>query len=49
MSQKEREKDRENNGYLDVRQKERKQWVLRHPPVRIKDSPYSQKILEGEV
>jgi hypothetical protein len=23
--------------------------VLRHPPVRIKDSPYSQKILEGEV
>jgi hypothetical protein len=30
------EKERENNGYLDARQKERKQWVLRHPPVRIK-------------
>jgi hypothetical protein len=30
------EKERENNGYLDARQKERKQWVLQHPPVRIK-------------
>jgi hypothetical protein len=38
-----RERERENNGYLDARQKKRKQWVQRHPPVRIKDSPYSQR------
>jgi hypothetical protein len=30
------EKESKNNGYLDACQKERKQWVLRHPPVRIK-------------
>jgi hypothetical protein len=31
-----RKRERENNGYLDARQKERKQCVLRHPLVRIK-------------
>jgi len=40
MSQK---KERENNGYLDARQKERKQWVQRHPPERIKYSPSFQR------
>jgi hypothetical protein len=37
------QKKRENNGYLDACQKERKQWVQRHPLVRIKDSPCSQR------
>jgi hypothetical protein len=41
MSQRKRE--RENNGYFDASQKERKQWVQRHPPERIKDSPYFQR------
>jgi hypothetical protein len=37
------QKKRENNRYLDARQKERKQWVQRHLPVRIKDSTCSQR------
>jgi hypothetical protein len=50
MSQKKKrkEKKRENNGYPDARQKERKQWVQRHPPKRIRDSSYFQRFLKKE-